>query len=246
MKEGNYKADLSITSNGGNASVIIKMTVQDLIPLMSLSPMSLNFDSDTNEKTFTISNNGEGSLLWEVKSDLPEWLEISEMRGELKPGEKTSVELSINKDMLGSEKNEHNISITSNGGNGNVLVTVGINRNVSSIIIDVNETINKNDSFDAKIKVMNINDLAGFQMEIAYDSTILEVISIEEGDFLNRESKTYWMKPSIDNKSGLITGIACAKLSKGGSNGNGTLANIKFKAKNVGTRLSENSKYQTS
>ncbi len=238
MKEGIYKADLSIASNGGNSSITITMTVKDLTPLMSLSPTLLNFNSETGEKIFTISNNGEGPLSWEIKQDLPEWLNVSETSGELKPGEKTSVKLSINKEMLNSEKNEHNLSITSNGGDGNVLIKAGIkidNANISSIIIDANETVSKNDSFNVEIKIINIKDLAGYQMEIAYDPAILEAISVEEGDFLNKESKTYWISPNIDNKSGLITGIACAKLSKGGSNGDGTLANIKFKAKNIGT-----------
>lgn len=236
MKEGIYKADLSITSNGGNLSIVITMTVKNLIPSMTISPTSLNFDSENSEKTFIISNNGEGLLSWEIKPDLPEWLNVSQINGELKPGEKTSVKLSINKEMLNSEENEHNISITSNG--GNVLVKVGVkinNESTSSIKIYVSETVIKNELFDAEIKVMNVKDLAGFQMEIAYDPNILEVISIEEGDFLNKETKTYWITPNIDNKSGFIAGIACAKLSKGGSNGNGTLANIKIKAKNVGT-----------
>lgn len=104
----------------------------------------------------------------------------------------------------------------------------------STIGVSISHAVIKGDSFSVSIEVGNINDLAGFQFDVSFDPTVLEVVSIEKGTFLSATSGTYWLEPGTDNNTGLITDIASARTAKGGANGSGTLAIITFKAIQAG------------
>ena len=104
----------------------------------------------------------------------------------------------------------------------------------AEVKVETTHTVSKGSSFPAAIKVATISGLAGFQCDVVFDPTILEVTAIEEGTFLSAMGATYWMEPDIDNNAGTISDIACAKTAKGGVDGSGTLATITFKSINAG------------
>ena len=95
--------------------------------------------------------------------------------------------------------------------------------------------IHTGDTFTLDIRAENITDLAGWQFDIAFDSTILEAVNVSEGDFLKIDGgSTFFQGGSIDNAAGKITGLNAARLSSGGVSGTGVLLQVRFKAKAAG------------
>ena len=95
--------------------------------------------------------------------------------------------------------------------------------------------IRMNDIFTLDIRAENVTDLAGWQFDIVFDSTILEVLSVSEGDFLKTGgSTTFFQGGSIDNAAGKITGLNTARLAAQGATGTGSLLKVNFKAKSGG------------
>ena len=95
--------------------------------------------------------------------------------------------------------------------------------------------IHTGDTFTLDIRAENIFDLAGWQFDIEFDSTILEAISVTEGNFLKADGvSTFFHGGSIDNAAGKIKGLNAARLSLQGATGTGTLLQVTFKAKSAG------------
>jgi len=107
-------------------------------------------------------------------------------------------------------------------------------RGQKTVSIEVEQRVSKGRSFSAAINVEDINDLAGFQLDIAFDPAILEAVGVEEGTLLSGSGGTLWLESSVDNDAGVITGIVCAKTGQGGVDGSGTLVTITFTAIDIG------------
>ena len=91
------------------------------------------------------------------------------------------------------------------------------------------------DTFTVELNAENVSDLAGWQFDISFDATVLEVVEVNEGDFLKTESSTtFFQEGTIDNATGKITGLSSARLSEGGATGTGTLLSVTFAAKTMG------------
>jgi plastocyanin len=87
------------------------------------------------------------------------------------------------------------------------------------------------------IKVSNINNLYGFQFDIAYDPNILEFQDIQEGTFLNNNGKDNTFCVDYQQSAGLIKNIACTRVGSGYVDGSGVLERVTFKA--IGTGQSD-------
>ena len=96
------------------------------------------------------------------------------------------------------------------------------------------------DTFTVQLKAENIPDLAGWQGDITFDPAVLKVNNVREGSFLKQSGgRTHFLEGTIDNTEGRIADIGSARLSEGGTNGEGTLLSISFTAKANGeSRLS--------
>ncbi len=95
--------------------------------------------------------------------------------------------------------------------------------------------IHTGDTFALDISAETVFDMAGWQFDIAFDPTALEVLSVTEGNFLKSDSgTTFFQGGSIDNAAGKITGLSAARLSTQGVTGTGTLLRVRFKAKSDG------------
>ena len=91
------------------------------------------------------------------------------------------------------------------------------------------------DTFTLNIRAENIADLAGWQFDIVFDSTLLEAVNVSEGDFLKTDGgSTFFQGGNIDNAAGKITGLSAARLSAEGVTGTGSLLQVNFKAKSGG------------
>ena len=96
------------------------------------------------------------------------------------------------------------------------------------------------DTFTLDLSARNVIDLAGWQFDIAFDPAVLEVVEVNEGDFLKEGGgATFFQKGTINNTTGKITKLSSARLNDDGVNGTGTLLSVTFTAKTAGeTRLS--------
>ena len=96
-------------------------------------------------------------------------------------------------------------------------------------------TIHVGDTFTLDLSAENVSDLAGWQFDIAFDPAGLEAIEVNEGNFLKTGGgATFFQKGVINNRSGKITGLSSARLSKDGASGTGTLLSVTLTAKTAG------------
>ena len=101
-------------------------------------------------------------------------------------------------------------------------------------------TIHAGETFTLDLNAADVYDLAGWQFDITFDASVLEVLEVKEGEFLKTGGgTTFFQKGSIDNATGKITKLSSARLSEVGVSGTGTLLSVTFTAKAGGeTRLS--------
>ena len=91
------------------------------------------------------------------------------------------------------------------------------------------------DTFALNLTVEDITDLAGWQLDIAFNPAVLKAVSVTEGDFLSKDGgSTFFQAGSINNTTGAITGLIAARISAGGVSGTGILLSINFEAKAAG------------
>ena len=90
-------------------------------------------------------------------------------------------------------------------------------------------------TFTINLTVENITDLAGWQLGVAFNPSVLSAVSVSEGDFLKQGGgATFFLEGIIDNIAGSITNVSGAYLGTGGVSGTGVLLSITFSAKTVG------------
>ncbi|MEK7396065.1 MAG: hypothetical protein AAB116_03915, partial [Candidatus Poribacteria bacterium] len=112
---------ISITSNGGNATIPVTM----LVPGLGLSPTSFDFGSLDTQKTLIITNTGAGLLVWRA-TNAETWLSFAPVSGTVGAGQSTNVTVNVSRtDLLPGDYSD-TIEITYNGGNGSVPVKMGI------------------------------------------------------------------------------------------------------------------------
>lgn len=135
MVVGNYSHHITISSNGGNGSVKVTMAVPEpSVPMLSVSPSSLDFGIGMSERWLTINNIGGGTLSWNITADLPGWLSTSLMSGETLSGGASTVILNVNRDGLSPGQYSHTLSITSNGGTAYITVSMRVELPISFTI----------------------------------------------------------------------------------------------------------------
>ena len=104
------------------------------------------------------------------------------------------------------------------------------------------KNISLGNTFDVMVQAENLINVYGFQFDLEFNPCILTLLpqNIIEGDFLKSDgSDTYWMKPTIvsqcpelpdEPEIGLAQGFLATRLGTTGVSGNGTFANMKFRA----------------
>ena len=91
------------------------------------------------------------------------------------------------------------------------------------------------DRFTVDLNAEHVADLAGWQVDVAFDPTTLEAVEVNEGDFLKTGGgTTFFQKGTINNRLGKITGLSAARISEEGVKGSGTLLSVTFVAKASG------------
>jgi hypothetical protein len=120
LQTGFHSAAVSVTSNGGNETVTVTMTVEELEqPVLSVTPLALDFGENLVTLQVTISNTGNGTLLWGVNESLS-WLSVSPGTGS---GGQTLTVTALRAG-LSPGAYSGSFQVTSNGGNATVDVAV--------------------------------------------------------------------------------------------------------------------------
>ena len=103
--------------------------------------------------------------------------------------------------------------------------------NISFSISTEATRVDVGDAFTVHLKTENVDDLVGWQSDIAFNPTVLKANSVSEGDFLKQgDGRTFFQKGAIDNATGKITGLKTVQLSRGKMSRQGTLLSVKFTA----------------
>jgi hypothetical protein len=110
---------IDVHSNGGDGTVEVRMQVPP--PTLNFSPKSLSFGTVATSLPLSIANAGTGDLQWTITSNKP-WLSVIPDTGT----NNTQVTVSVDRTGLSTGSYTASLSITSNGGNGNVSVTMTV------------------------------------------------------------------------------------------------------------------------
>lgn len=97
--------------------------------------------------------------------------------------------------------------------------------------------VNKSESFVINIDINTTDDVYAVQFYLSFNSSIIEALSVGEGDFLNKDGASTFSVISINNTMGKITFANTRFGQVGGVTGCGTLANITFNATSVGSTV---------
>ncbi len=91
----------------------------------------------------------------------------------------------------------------------------------------VSENIYQTQTFQIHIQISNSLDLVSWKLDLQYDADKLAVVSVEEGDFLQKKRALF--RPG-EIKKGQIVNLGATSLAPLTSNGSGVLATITFRA----------------
>jgi general secretion pathway protein D len=89
--------------------------------------------------------------------------------------------------------------------------------------------------FTVPVNIADVSDLYAFQFDLAFDPTILQLLSISEGSFLPSAGSTIFIPGTIDNIGGNATSNADTLVGDiPGASGDGDLVDFTFQAINPG------------
>ncbi len=123
VKEGYASDSKKVTvSPGMNRDASI--TLEPIVPVLSVTPAKLEFGSETTTLALDIANTGKGSLQWSVSEEI-DWLSCQPDKGTT-TNESSSVVVKVSRDRLERGHYNETIVISSNGGSLTIPVTVSV------------------------------------------------------------------------------------------------------------------------
>lgn len=97
------------------------------------------------------------------------------------------------------------------------------------------KSVTNGDTFTVDVTVTNASELFGFQFDVEYDSSVLELEEATEGTFLSNNGIDSTFCVPYKTPDGIAENIACTRLGSGSVNGDGLLETVTFKAIGAGT-----------
>jgi hypothetical protein len=119
LPAGSYGGEIGLTSNAGSKTITVSMTVLPTDPILRVAPTELTFEGRIEDIPLFIYNDGIPGLTWTASGDQP-WLSVSPPGGV----EAGGVTVHVDRTGLGEGTYHGNVSVTSNGGNQTVPVTM--------------------------------------------------------------------------------------------------------------------------
>jgi hypothetical protein len=84
--------------------------------------------------------------------------------------------------------------------------------------------------FTVDVGIQNVTDLYGFAISLEYNTTLLDVISVAEGSFLNSHGDTYVVKNYMNDTEGQVRYALSLLGTSSGAEGDGTLFTVTLRA----------------
>jgi hypothetical protein len=125
LSYGNHFETITVTSNANSVTVDVMITVSDPNnPQISAYPTSLDFEENSTQETFYVTNTGSGMLTWNITDD-KSWISANPQSGTTE-GETDEIVITI--DRLGQGPGTYTgiVNVTSDGGNQNINVSMSV------------------------------------------------------------------------------------------------------------------------
>jgi hypothetical protein len=137
---GTNNAEFTITSNGGTQIVRIAVTTPiPPTPVLSVTPIVLDFGNAELSKPLTIGNAGGADLTWTMTKTIAEafdWLDASAFSGTRAPGESTPITVTVDRSGLTPGNYSGTLSIDSNDGMQDVTVLLSVPGDAPLLFVD--------------------------------------------------------------------------------------------------------------
>jgi hypothetical protein len=107
-------------------------------------------------------------------------------------------------------------------------------KNIGTFELAYHENVvEANEEFTVELRAKEITDLYGAKFNVKYDNDMLEVVSVDQGEFMKANGQTTFFKYDTDdeNLSVTISKLGAVEAAKG----DGVVAEITFNAKAAGT-----------
>jgi hypothetical protein len=93
-----------------------------------------------------------------------------------------------------------------------------------------NKAVANGETFTLDIAVADVSDLYGYQFNVEYDSTVLQLQSVGHGNFISRGGQDNVFCVDYNTQTaGLVKNIACTRMGRGSVEGSGILGSVTFK-----------------
>lgn len=96
LAPGDYSGDLAITSNGGNATIPVNMSVPVPMGQPTVAPTSLSFGPMDRSRNVTLRNVGDAVLGWSAGMTVP-WAAATPSMGDLDPGAEVAIRITVDR-----------------------------------------------------------------------------------------------------------------------------------------------------
>lgn len=134
LPPNNYAGFINVTSNGGNETCNIEMEIP-AEPVLFFEPNTLNFGHDKESLPFTIKNNGNGNLTWNLTTNKA-WITLSETSNT----NQSTINVSVNRTALEYGIYSGQVGISSNGGTGSIVINVEKRKSNTAPVVDFSVT----------------------------------------------------------------------------------------------------------
>ncbi|MDZ4857625.1 MAG: VWA domain-containing protein [Candidatus Hydrogenedentes bacterium] len=124
MSPGAYTDNIEFTSDGGDITLPVSMTVPGPTPLLGINPTALDFETNTAQLQFTVRNTGTGTLNWTITESIP-WLSLDVSTGTT-TSETETITATVDRGALAAKDYSGTLAITSNGGAANISVDMTV------------------------------------------------------------------------------------------------------------------------
>lgn len=103
-----------------------------------------------------------------------------------------------------------------------------------SIRVSAPSVVKQNQLFSADVLASEAENLFSAPLSVVFDPSILEIVSVLEGDLFKKDGKSAIFTNKIDNVAGVLTVKLARDAEVGGVSGAGKLFSVNFKAKSPG------------
>jgi len=83
-------------------------------------------------------------------------------------------------------------------------------------------------NFTVNVTISDVSDLYGWRLKLSWNNTLLDVLNVTEGAFLQNGSQTFFSPPIINGTAGYLVADCTLLGNTKGVSGSGVLATIQF------------------